>query len=388
MTTLNRSRSGTCLCSFTASILPYPVFYDLNLTPQGSVKITYGKITDCMNAEEPILTATPPRLFRTLLNGFNTVAGQIHLILLPVLIDLFLWLGPKLRIHDLFSPFISGLTDTMTRVGSKEMLDTIKMSTELWTGFLEQFNLLTAIRTIPIGVPSLIARLSPNTSPLKTNLVLETPSLQVGVAMLGLLLMTGFFLGAVYFNSIARYSAVEKEKFSWSRLFWQYSQSLVFFLILVAILIAISIPMLILISLLGLLSLGLAQFVLMGFVFLLLWGILPLVFSPHGIFTLGQRVVPSMLLSLRLVRFFLPGTGFFILFSVLVSEGFNMLWMLPSSDSWLTLLGIGGHAFIVTGLMVASFRYYREGLRWMQFNIQKISEAKRQQESGGSTLEQ
>ena len=341
-----------------------------------------------MKTDETILAAAPPRLFPTLLNGFNTVAGQIHLIIIPVVVDLLLWLGPKLRIHDLFSPFIADITKSMARVSPEEMLSTVNMSSELWTEFLEQFNLLTAIRTIPIGVPSLIARLSPMTSPLAYNPVLETPSLRVGIAVLGLLLMVGFFLGAVYFNSLARYSVSEREKFSWNRLFKQYTQSLVFFLILVAILIAVSVPMLIIVSLLGLISLGLAQFVLMGFAFLILWGILPLIFSPHGIFTLEQRVVPSMLISLRLVRFFLPGTGFFIMFSVLISEGLNMLWMLPGSDSWLTLLGIGGHAFVVTALTAASFKYYREGLRWMQFNIQKMAEARMKQENGGGTIEQ
>ena len=42
------------------------------------------------------LVGTPPRIFKSILAGFNTVANHIYLIILPVLIDMVLWLGPKL----------------------------------------------------------------------------------------------------------------------------------------------------------------------------------------------------------------------------------------------------------------------------------------------------
>ena len=76
-----------------------------------------------------------------------------------------------------------------------------------------------------------------------------------------------------------------------------------------------------------------------------------------------------------------------ILFSILISEGLNMVWTLPGTDSWLMVLGISGHAFIVTALLAASFLYYRDGIKWMQFNIQKMTDTMKQQEDGGTTVE-
>ena len=38
----------------------------------------------------------------------------------------------------------------------------------------------------------------------------------------------------------------------------------------------------------------------------------------------------------------------------------------------MTLVGIGGHAFITTGLLAASFIYYQGGMRWMQENLKKM----------------
>ena len=342
----------------------------------------------CMNSNEPILSATPPRLLPTLVRGFNTVAGQVHLILLPLVVDLFLWVGPKMRVYDLLAPFLNSVTANMLKLSPPELLESINAATTIYTEMLEQFNLVNFIRTIPVGVPSLVARLGEVMSPLQTSWIYEVPSLRAGIAIIGGILMLGFFLGTLYFNSLSRFSLTEPSGFNWSKLVSQYAQTLVFFLILVALLIAASIPILILVSLLSLVSAGLAQFLIMLVIFLGLWMVLPLVFSPHGIFALDQKVVPSMLLSLRMVRFFLPGTGLFILFSILISEGLNMVWTLPGTDSWLMVLGIGGHAFVVTALLTASFLYYRDGLKWMQYNINKMAEAQRMQEDGGTKLEQ
>lgn len=348
---------------------------------------TYGKITVRMNTNAEILITKPPKLFATLVKGFNTVASKIYLILIPVLVDLVLWLGPKLRIKELFLPALNDLTSNMLKISPAELVDTIKTMNSMWMSLLDQFNLFTAIRTIPIGVPSLMARQTPIVSPLKFNLVLEVPSFQIGMSIFGALLCIGFFLGTVYFNAISRNSSPEPEKFEWKRLFTQYGQTLLLFVILLAIAVALTIPIFMLISVFTLISPGLGQFILMGMIFLGLWILVPLVFSPHGIFAIDQKALPSILLSMRMVRFFLPGTGLFVVVCALISEGLNLLWMVPEPDSWLTLLGIGGHAFIVTALIAASFNYFREGLGWMKFNIQRMTEMKNQQENGGMSVE-
>lgn len=340
-----------------------------------------------MNANEPIVNVRPPQLFPTLLKGFNTVAGKVYLILLPLLVDLFLWLGPKLRIYELLKPFITELSATMTRIAPKEMLEAVEATAALYSEFLANFNLFTAIRTLPVGVPSLLARMSTLSAPLDLVGVLETPSIRAAIGIFGALVLLGFFLGTLYFDAVARKSFEEPSKFSWKRIFTAYLQSLVFFLIIIVLLLMASAPILIMTSIFSLINAALAQFVLIMLLFLVMWMALPLFFSPHGIFSLEQKAVPSILMSIRMVRFFLPGTSMFIIFCILISEGFNMLWVLPGSDSWLLALGIGGHAFVVTGLLSASFFYYRQGLKWMQFNIQRIQELKEKQESGGTSIE-
>ncbi|MDP3721651.1 MAG: hypothetical protein Q8R09_04250 [Anaerolineaceae bacterium] len=341
--------------------------------------------------EKPIntLTGTPPRLFPTLLKGFNTIANHWYLILFPVAIDVVLWLGPKIKLKTLLTPIIDTMTQNVLKISPAEMLPTAQTYQALWDQLINQFNLTTLIRTIPIGVPSIIARQSPLTSPLGPGISYELPTVNWIFIVLGILLLLGFLLGSIYFILVSQVTAPETGKMGLKEVFSAYLQSLVMFCLMIILLVLISVPLLMLLSILSLINPAIGQFFMLVAAFLLLWLLMPLVFSPHGIFVLKQKALPSMLISVRLVRLFLPGTGLFVMTSILISEGLNLLWTIPDPNSWMTMIGIGGHAFIITGLLAASFIYYREGLKWMQDNLQKMAEAtKMQQENGGTTLEQ
>jgi len=98
---------------------------------------------------------------------------------------------------------------------------------------------------------------------------------------------------------------------------------------------------------------------------LLVWLIMPVFFSVHGIFTLQLDAFRSILGGLRMVRFTLPNTGLFLLVFVIINTGMNFLWNTPSENSWWLLVGIAGHAFVSTALLAASFIYYRDINTWL-----------------------
>lgn len=328
-------------------------------------------------------------MFPTLLKGFNTIANHWYLILFPVVMDVVLWLGPKIKLKMLLMPFIKTMTQNVLKISPPEMLPTAQTYQALWDQLINQFNLTSMVRTLPIGIPSIIARQSPLTSPLGPGISYELPTVNWVFIVLGILLLVGFLLGSIYFILVSQVTAPEAGKMSLKDVFSAYMQSLIMFCLMLILLILIAVPLLMLLSILSLINPGIGQFFMLVAAFMLLWLLMPLVFSPHGVFVLKQKALPSMLISVRLVRLFLPGTGMFVMTSILISEGLNMLWTLPDPNSWMTMIGISGHAFIITGLLAASFIYYREGLKWMQDNLQKMAEAtKMQQENGGTTLEQ
>jgi len=94
----------------------------------------------------------------------------------------------------------------------------------------------------------------------------------------------------------------------------------------------------------------------------LIWLIFPLLFSAHGIFVNNLSVWPSIRTGIRMT---LPTTVLFFLSVFLLTQGLDIIWRIPPADSWLTLLGIVAHAFVVSGLLSASFIYYRDADRWV-----------------------
>ena len=67
-----------------------------------------GKISLCMNTSSDN-NIKKPKIVEALLAGFNTIAGKPYLILLPILLDLFLWFGPGWRVDNVFKPVLDNL---------------------------------------------------------------------------------------------------------------------------------------------------------------------------------------------------------------------------------------------------------------------------------------
>ena len=107
---------------------------------------------------------------------------------------------------------------------------------------------------------------------------------------------------------------------------------------------------------------------------LLIWLVMPVFFSAHGIFALQLDAFRSILNSLRMVRFTLPNTGLFLLAFVLINQGLNFLWNTPSQNSWWMLVGIAGHAFVSTALLAASFIYYRDINAWLTVVFEQLQQ--------------
>jgi hypothetical protein len=61
-----------------------------------------------------------------------------------------------------------------------------------------------------------------------------------------------------------------------------------------------------------------------------------------------------------------------VLCVIVLSTGLNYLWSVPPDNSWMTLVGIAGHAFITTALLAASFVYYRDMNTWLQTVFERM----------------
>jgi hypothetical protein len=186
-------------------------------------------------------------------------------------------------------------------------------------------------------------------------------------------MITGILLGSIFWSEVARRTSSTKKPFSINLAGWQAMQSYVLTATLFLVILFFLVPSSFVVSLISLLSPFLAQIFFLLTILIMIWVIIPLFFSPHGIFASNQNVFLSIKTSYRLVRSYLPGTGLFLVIVLLMSQGLNMIWLIPPSNSWLIVVGIAGHAFISTSLLAASFNYYQAGMEWMKSVIEQKS---------------
>ncbi len=326
-----------------------------------------------MDKLEKTTLSTPPGLIQSFTAGFNSVAANIRLILLPVLLDIVLWFAPRLTIKPLVQPMFQQYFELLAASGAKDLQAFITSSQQLLQEGLDHYNLLSSLRTLPIGVPSLLSGRGVLANPLGPLKEIDLNSLGSTLGLWLIIALAGIAAGSLFFGEIARISLNLKEKLSLKRALKNFRDTLYLTVSSYVLLAILAIPAVILVFIISMISPTFSQLSIIFISLLLIWLLMPLIFSPHGIYGYNQNVFTSAINSIRLVRYFLPGTGVFILLGVFMSQGMDILWSFPTEDSWMVLVGILGHAFITTGVIASSFIYYRGGLRWMNERMQHLN---------------
>lgn len=329
-----------------------------------------------MNAVDTNNPARPPNLVSALLSGFDTITNHLSLILFPLLLDLFLWFGPRLRLGNLINELIVQI-NKLPGADVSEVSDLMQASQEIWRIAAARFNLLASLRSYPVGIPSLMTSRSPLETPLGSPSSWQLSSWNaVFLAWVGLFAL-GIFVGTLYYAAVAQVTL--QGNISWLRLlrgwpnaFWRVASLT---LIWGALLVVLSIPVSLVFSAIASIGSWIAQFMIFLLAGFLIWLLLPLLFSAHGIFVNGLNTVPSLRHGVRLTQMTLPTTGLFFLSFFVIDQGLNFLWRVPPEASWFSLVGVIGHAFVVSALLAASFVYYRDADRWITYVLQRFRQS-------------
>jgi len=290
------------------------------------------------------------RILSPLAAGFELVTGRWWLLLLPVALDLFLWLGPRLNIAPLWQQLIALLPEATVPAETLAQLMEAASATNLF-----------ALLSLPyLGVPVLMSGVfAPPLTPLETTswpIEGDLATFGIGILLLG----GGVLLAVAYHYLIVRALAPEAGGLRrlpqlTARLF-----GLVGF-VTIALLI-IYIPLTLFAGLVGLLSPAFSMIVLTMGIALMLWYLLFLGFSVHGIVLAGLPVFTAIRLSISLIqRQMLPALWLLL---IVFGGRFLLGWVWHAVDlgNWLTLVSIVGHAFVVTGLMTGTYIFYGRAL--------------------------
>lgn len=328
-------------------------------------------------------------------HGFQAVARRWWLILIPILLDTLLWLGPRISVQELTQEAIQAFetgTSALPVEGWNEWFDVFSEALGEASG---EYNALATLRVGMLGVPSLLiwggARLgSPSAyeglwvwflqtldmsdlltgvprASFATPVVWEVQSQSVWLLLtLGLSLL-GAAVGSIYLTSVWQGTESDSERTPfWSRAARLGIRFILFWLLRALVIAILGVPFGFALALLYAISsqlMALFASITLGMV---IW------LSFYGTFILAAMVVneASVLRAIWnsigiVLRNFWPTLWLFILIN-LIGGGLTILWQQISQGAW-TGLAIVGNAYVGTSLIAASLLFYEDRYaRWQE----------------------
>ena len=320
-----------------------------------------------METEEMPSTTPLPGVLKTLGEGCNQVAGDVKLMLIPILADLFLLFGPKLRIREYFQPFIAAASRQMLSTVSKSAASQLEAGLDLMTEYLGSVNLFGFIRTVPVGLKVLFASGSSET-PAGPSAEAELNSILSIILIAAVMTALGVLLGTLYYFITARSAAENGKEFTGKTFGKQLLNTILLHMALMILLVITAVPFSCIMTSALMISPFIYQIMMLVLIIFSCWLVVPLFYIPHGIFVKQLDLPEAIKNSFRIASWGGMLTVRFILFSVIISMGLDMIWSIADQSSWLVLFSIFGHAFVSTALLTGSFIFYRELDRWQNEN--------------------
>ncbi len=310
----------------------------------------------------------PPGIINSIKAGFDTIATHITAILLPLLLNLFLWLGPRLRMDALFDSVKPDVI-SIWQTGGVSAEDIQRVLT-WYDSTIPSINLFWIFRTIPIGISSLFLARDASLTPLGTPSIMQVSAASL-FGWIFLLMIVGWIGGGLYFRSVAWLATASKDDQP-LRISHAIAQTVLTSIVWGILSVVIGVPVFLVLAVVLQFNAFIANLLVLFLSLVSMWVIVPLFFWPHGIFLKQQNFATSILSSVQMARFTLPTSSMFVLTVFLLAFGLNFIWSIPPKDSWMTLLSIFGHSYVTTALLAGSFIYYRDMNIWLQSVIEKL----------------
>lgn len=305
-------------------------------------------------------------MIKILGEGCNLVANKVYLMAAPLILDLFLLFGPKLRISDYFMPALDAAFRQMLS-SSNFGRQQLELSIELLRHALSSVNLFGFLQVFPIGVRVLFSSSGAET-PLGKSAEVQLTSLLQIIPIIVVMLIAGILIGAFYYSLTAAHAAKKNGRFSWHRFGSQLLNVILLYIALIIVIAILAIPALCLMTFSFMISPVLYQILALIMIAAACWLIIPLFYVPQAIFMKDLDFPHAVKESFQLSSWAGSITIRFILLSLVLSFGLDMIWTIPDQSSWLILFSIFGHAFVNTALLAGSFILFRDIEKWQSEN--------------------
>ena len=311
--------------------------------------------------------AQPTGVIETLSAGFAAVNRQLWVLLLPVLLDVFLWLGPHVSYSPLVGPVVVNASDWTRQVAlgprravrNPDVINAVDQTRQWLIAQSDEVNGLEALTWGPLALPSLAALPSASDDLAFVSGWVDGLALLVASVSLGVLLGGWFYAGLAAASTGARGGPVEAGRGA--------PRAVVDVIGLVAVLIAtgllLGVPVLLLIGFTAIVSPPVA--VLGGLLLFAagLFATVHLFFAVDAVFVSRAGPLGAIQRSVGVVRRHLRPSVALILLTWLILAGMGRVWDVLAS-SLQSPYGVGlailGNAYIVSGLIAAGMIFYSQ----------------------------
>ncbi len=305
----------------------------------------------------------PLGVIESLQQGFNFLNRHLWLLLLPIFLDFFFWLGPRLSVAALVDELLATLP-TPTDM-PPELMANLDITFESLKNVGAEYNLFTLLAGPLTGMPSLFARLDFQAMTSASNKAIELGSWQSAMLWIAILIPLGVLIGGFWLTHVV--FALRNERFPsrafWGRWGWIWLNINLYLIALLAAALFFSFFF----SMIGVLLMaalgatGMAIFTSLWILFLgfAIWMSIGLYFVVSAIALDGVNLASAVWRSLNVVGRNALSTVGFLLLALLLIRGFTRIWMQLSSHSWGVMLGIIGNAYLGAAIVTATFYFYK-----------------------------
>ncbi len=321
----------------------------------------------------------PLGVIDALYGGFELVFNRPWVLLIPIAIDLFLWMGPRVTAASVFQQFISWVSASQPPNTSPEMAQSFESAKSAWLVAGNKFNVFSIAALVALGMPTIMGLDVPSASFLKSQprgySVADGSTL---AGLLALMVVMGILVGSLYLETIA--SAVRREKggagIFVARALRSYIGvgTLIVAEALVGILILL--PFLLSGALVGLFDQSIGTFIFLLGLMLVLWAWLYLLFAVYAIFVSGANLWQAIVSSVTVFRYNFWSALGLICLVYLINVGFQIIWQALVGTVWGALGADVANAFLGSSLIAALMLFYHDRITWLN----RIREQIRQQQ--------
>ena len=308
--------------------------------------------------------AAPTGVIDTLTAGYAAINRRPWVLLLPIGVDLFLWLGPQISISPMIQPLLAGLAGWVRRATLRgaaspdlqQEYDTFRQSLMPLT---DSTNALTLLGHGPLGLPGVATLLGGGGSFSFVSGWVDGLLLLAGTFAAGMLL-GGFFRGLI--AQQVRDGRAEPIQVG-RRVPRDVLRVVSLLLVLLGALALLGLPILLLVAAAAVIAPPVAVMGFAAAVVAALFVEVHLFFAVDAIFVSGVGPLAAIQRSVAVVRRWLGSTLSLILLSWLILLGMDRVWELLASqlvEPYGVLLSVLGNAYIASGLVAASMIFYKE----------------------------